>query len=113
MGLRSATGRAAIGSSCSSSQFAFCVVVSAWPCATCLSMYSLATSPKVLAALNTAISFSCLRSRSEEHTLTPVTNAHLVCRLLLEKKKHTHTYKSSTHEYNTTITYHYSEHILS
>src|SRR3546814_4280881 len=27
------------------------------------------------------------RSRSEEHTSTPVTNAHLVCRLLLEKKK--------------------------
>src|SRR3546814_10830365 len=26
--------------------------------------------------------------RSEEHTLTPVTNEHLVCRLLLEKKKH-------------------------
>src|SRR3546814_9485418 len=25
-------------------------------------------------------------NRSEEHTLTPVTNAHLVCRLLLEKK---------------------------
>src|SRR3546814_5386260 len=24
------------------------------------------------------------------HVLTPVTNAHLVCRLLLEKKKHTH-----------------------
>src|SRR3546814_6814369 len=29
------------------------------------------------------------RTRSEEHTSeTPVTNAHLVCRLLLEKKKH-------------------------
>src|SRR3546814_4658690 len=27
------------------------------------------------------------RSRSEEHTSEPVTNAHLVCRLLLEKKK--------------------------
>src|SRR3546814_5442353 len=26
--------------------------------------------------------------RSEEHTSTPVTNAHLVCRLLLEKKKY-------------------------
>src|SRR3546814_8566985 len=25
--------------------------------------------------------------RSEEHTSTPVTNAHLVCRLLLEQKK--------------------------
>src|SRR3546814_16027190 len=61
MGLRSATGRAAIGSSCSSSQFAFCVVVSAWPCATCLSRYYLATSPKVLGALITEISFYCLR----------------------------------------------------
>src|SRR3546814_1242796 len=28
--------------------------------------------------------------RSEEHTSTPVTNAHLVCRLLLEKKKKKH-----------------------
>src|SRR3546814_1654056 len=26
-------------------------------------------------------------NRSEEHTSTPVTNAHLVCRLLLENKK--------------------------
>src|SRR3546814_6921090 len=31
-------------------------------------------------------------TRSEEHTSdTPVTNAHLVCRLLLEKKKTQHT----------------------
>src|SRR3546814_4076356 len=29
--------------------------------------------------------------RSEEHTSPPVTNAHIVCRLLLEKKKHNHT----------------------
>src|SRR3546814_4738446 len=28
------------------------------------------------------------RRRSEEHTSTPVTNAHPVCRLLLEKKNH-------------------------
>src|SRR3546814_3911846 len=28
-------------------------------------------------------------NRSEEHTSDPVTNAHLVCRLLLEKKKKT------------------------
>src|SRR3546814_7548017 len=28
-----------------------------------------------------------LLARSEAHTSTPVTNAHLVCRLLLEKKK--------------------------
>src|SRR3546814_4475872 len=31
------------------------------------------------------------RKRSEEHTSEPVTNAHLVCRLLLEKKNKTHT----------------------
>src|SRR3546814_9285679 len=32
-----------------------------------------------------------LGDRSEEHTSgTPVTNAHLVCRLLLEKKKQAH-----------------------
>src|SRR3546814_1331621 len=30
--------------------------------------------------------------RSEEHTSAPVTNAHLVCRLLLEKKKQTITH---------------------
>src|SRR3546814_4328134 len=30
--------------------------------------------------------------RSEEHTSESVTNAHLVCRLLLEKKKHRSTY---------------------
>src|SRR3546814_1924230 len=30
--------------------------------------------------------------RSEEHTSTPVTNAHLVCRLLLEKTKTTSTH---------------------
>src|SRR3546814_4337335 len=29
----------------------------------------------------------CLIPRSEEHTSEPVTNAHLVCRLLLETKK--------------------------
>src|SRR3546814_10335348 len=28
-------------------------------------------------------------ARSDEHTSTPVTNAHTVCRLLLEKKKKT------------------------
>src|SRR3546814_15967310 len=30
---------------------------------------------------------SAASNRSEEHTSTPVTNAQLVCRLLLEKKK--------------------------
>src|SRR3546814_3150189 len=35
-----------------------------------------------------------LEKRSEEHTSeTPVTNAHLVCRLLLEKKKKIRQYK--------------------
>src|SRR3546814_4528963 len=41
--------------------------------------------------------------RSEEHTSEPpVTNAHLVCRLLLEKKKKKHTYviKTNTHSNN-------------
>src|SRR3546814_10268576 len=39
-------------------------------------------------------------SRSEEHTSELVTNAHLVCRLLLEKKKH-HTHinaRTHTHQ---------------
>src|SRR3546814_4265956 len=44
------------------------------------------------------------------HVRTPVTNAHLVCRLLLEKKKHTcqstyHTTLKSTNFHNTN--YHY------
>src|SRR3546814_2469451 len=35
--------------------------------------------------------------RSEEHTSDPVTNAHLVCRLLLEKKKYDNTNVMMTH----------------
>src|SRR3546814_7274516 len=38
-----------------------------------------------------ALEASRALARSEEHTSEPVTNAHLVCRLLLEKKKHTTT----------------------
>src|SRR3546814_3541630 len=39
--------------------------------------------------------------RSEEHTSElPVTNAHLVCRLLLEKKKHYNTTHSTLHSIN-------------
>src|SRR3546814_6923608 len=46
-------------------------------------------------------------SRSEEHTSElPVTNAHLVCRLLLEKKKHTTT-TATIQNYNNTK-YYYS-----
>src|SRR3546814_5758953 len=41
--------------------------------------------------------------RSEEHTSElQVTNAHLVCRLLLEKKKTCMKYKHSTNNYNHT-----------
>src|SRR3546814_9291369 len=36
--------------------------------------------------LNPVPSLTPLLTRSEEHTSEPVTNAHLVCRLLLEKK---------------------------
>src|SRR3546814_4204221 len=39
-----------------------------------------------------------LNARSEEHTSAPVTNAHLVCRLLLENKKTTSEVKT---EYET------------
>src|SRR3546814_1981339 len=35
-----------------------------------------------------AVRIADTADRSEEHTSTPVTNAHLVCRLLLEKKTH-------------------------
>src|SRR3546814_5821687 len=42
-----------------------------------------------------------LSSRSEEHTSeTPVTNAHLVCRLLLEKKKIIQLHTIATTRYN-------------
>src|SRR3546814_1148835 len=44
-------------------------------------------------ALFTKISIRPHAARSEEHTSeTPVTNAHLVCRLLLEKKKTNNNY---------------------
>src|SRR3546814_5919515 len=38
------------------------------------------------------------------HVRTPVTNAHLVCRLLLEKKKRTHNKKDSKQKLHTTNT---------
>src|SRR3546814_5831809 len=34
------------------------------------------------------VDLAAMRDRSEEHTSELVTNAHLVCRLLLEKKQH-------------------------
>src|SRR3546814_4875424 len=37
------------------------------------------------------------------HVLTPVTNAHLVCRLLLEKKKKTHSRQKITERIRTQI----------
>src|SRR3546814_7091659 len=40
--------------------------------------------------------------RSEEHTSDPVTNAHLVCRLLLEKKKTKSKLPTSTNQLNHT-----------
>src|SRR3546814_5301321 len=44
-------------------------------------------------------------NRSEEHTSAPVTNAHLVCRLLLEKRKKYHYPVSRTEGIqNTTLT---------
>src|SRR3546814_2944285 len=40
------------------------------------------------------------QKRSEEHTSEPVTNAHLVCRLLLEKKKQTSAHRTLTRNSN-------------
>src|SRR3546814_3858608 len=40
-----------------------------------------------MASLIACVAVWLTAQRSEEHTSTPVTNAHLVCRLLLEKKK--------------------------
>src|SRR3546814_17578686 len=46
--------------------------------------------PRLRSTADTADARTCSEiqwvRRSEEHTSTPVTNAHLVCRLLLEKK---------------------------
>src|SRR3546814_2874798 len=48
--------------------------------------------------LFTALSADLVAKRSEEHTSElPVTNAHLVCRLLLEKKKNTHNNTQQNH----------------
>src|SRR3546814_8372060 len=47
-------------------------------------------------AIRDAIGGGSPSSRSEEHTSTPVTNAHLVCRLLLEKKKKKNNEKCKT-----------------
>src|SRR3546814_1776681 len=41
----------------------------------------------LFALVATIAGTATLAARSEEHTSDPVTNAHLVCRLLLEKKK--------------------------
>src|SRR2546422_5865240 len=39
--------------------------------------------------------YACPSMRSEEHTSELQSRLHLVCRLLLEKKKHTHTHDST------------------
>src|SRR5258708_18649750 len=44
--------------------------------------------PRVSALLNTALALAWDESRSEEHTSELQSPDHLVCRLLLEKKKH-------------------------
>src|ERR1041385_9460878 len=46
------------------------------------------------------------RSRSEEHTSELQSRLHLVCRLLLEKKKQTHTPPTPLTPYTTTHTTH-------
>src|SRR3546814_2931062 len=53
------------------------------PSGTALKPFCLAAAVRVARSLPAEV-MSC---RSEEHTSAPVTNAHLVCRLLLEKKK--------------------------
>src|SRR3546814_3874691 len=59
--------------------------------------------PRLLAEADDIIVSAHVR-RSEEHTSEPVTNAHLVCRLLLEKKKNKYTqYKEKLVQ---TIDYH-------
>src|SRR3546814_5049094 len=45
------------------------------------------------------------------HVCTPVTNAHLVCRLLLEKKKHTYINLILNLSYSTTYTQHTITHL--
>src|SRR3712207_8053747 len=59
--------------------FLFCLFLAALPL-TCIN------APPRFCVLNFANSFSCARSRSEEHTSELQSRQYLVCRLLLEKK---------------------------
>src|SRR3546814_36626 len=51
-----------------------------------------------------------LPHRSEEHTSDPVTNAHLVCRLLLENKKNNCSYNICHYVTNSIINYYRLQH---
>src|SRR3546814_3456805 len=48
-------------------------------------------------------------SRSEEHKYTPVTNAHLVCRLMLENNTHLSNHTLPKHYRHTTVCTHSQE----
>src|SRR3546814_1764443 len=50
---------------------------------------------------NAAVSPSNIVQIGSAHVCTPVTNAHLVCRLLLEKKKTYHNTSKTPHKTNT------------
>src|SRR3546814_7825141 len=91
---------------------ALCTCVMAWSKVTgiCLNSASIDAvnfvSVRARSSLS-AVSSPCsaIARRSEEHTSEPVTNAHLVCRLLLEKKKtktQHNTYHTHVHTNNNT-----------
>src|SRR2546422_2485576 len=54
-------------------------------------------SPRTARTCMRTRSRTCARSRSEEHTSELQSRLHLVCRLLLEKKKNTHEFQLSLH----------------
>src|SRR3989475_6659588 len=57
-------------------------------------LYSVKRFQSAYARRTMILPFSSNRSRSEEHTSELQSQSNLVCRLLLEKKKKTHQYRS-------------------
>src|SRR3712207_8737994 len=60
-----------------------------------LSLCHIHTDSQLLGWVHKAVLSGEMMSRSEEHTSELQSRQYLVCRLLLEKKKHTNTFKSS------------------
>src|SRR5437870_9068735 len=59
--------------------------------------------PEFVRARRAALTPALLADRSEEHTSELQSRGHLVCRLLLEKKKEKNKYRYINHEYITCV----------